>query len=521
MALAREIVKGNKPAHPRNSYRDRHPYSFFVEQMFKPVICFLAKKKILKKTRGFYPAPLKALEVIKKNYSLFDFHRKRDFVFRKPWQKKLEIEKQAFMNLFQTPESQNLIRLWVIGDRAKKIKTSPKSSDFEGQKFRFERNKTKPAGNNFLNMKNKEASPKEIERVGIIGAGVMGSSIAYLFANRGFKVRLVDNKAQSLCSALKQAKTLMEKEKKRGRMDSYQFKQKMNNLSVSDNFWGFSTLDLVIEALPEDKKLKAKLIAQISKKMHSHSLFASNSSSLSISELARHSLYPKNFFGLHFFNPAHKMPLVEIGFTEEQRARLLSPVQSLVRKIGKVPLFVEDSPGFVVNRLLARYLNEALLMFEQGCEIESIDSCYRKFGMPLGPFELMDKIGLDICMEVISCLIEAGIPFKTAEWTANLVEVLGKGEKSGAGFYIYGKKKGLLNKKTGNLKRVSVQASLSDKEILKRGIYGMVYEGKNLLENNIVQSEEDIDFALVLAIGFPAFLGGPMSYARRQGSSAN
>ena len=356
----------------------------------------------------------------------------------------------------------------------------------------------------------KNSSPrKPIEKIGILGAGVMGRAIAYLFADKGFKVRLVDNNKDSLCQALHRSEKFWEQQKQRQKLNTYEFKQKINNLSVSTNFWGFSTLDLVIEALPENKKLKQEVIQEVSKTLNPQCLFASNTSSLSLSELAQSSHYPEKFFGLHFFNPAYKIPLVEIGLTDEQKELPLYSVRSVLKKLGRISLFVKDSPGFIVNRLLVTYLTESLLLFEEGCEIEAIDHCYKaQFGLPSGPFELMDQTGLDICVQSIAYLKEAGLSFKTPQWTQQLTEVLGQGIKSGAGFYIYNNKKASLNEQTRGLKQSGQKSILSDEKIIQRGIFRMINEGKKLLKDQAAQSEEDIDLALILGMGFPPFRGG-------------
>lgn len=475
--LARKVVTEDQQAQPRKNYKDLKPYSFLIEKTLKPALCFLTKKKILKKTKGFYPAPLKALELIQKTYG------------SPISEKNLEWEKQTFCELFQTLEAKNLIRIWTMIDKAKKIK------------------------------RNKPADPqKTIEKIGILGAGTMGRSIAYTFADKGFKVRLIDTNEQSLCSALTWTEKLWEQQKQRKQINSYNLKRKMNNLSVSTNLWGFSTLDLVIEALPENKQLKQEAIKDISQKLDPQCLFASNSSSLSISDLAKSSLYPEKFFGLHFFNPAYKMPLVEISLTEQQSEFPLNTVKQVLKKTGKIPLLVKDSPGFIVNRLLTTCLTEALFLYEEGCEIEDIDHCYRdKFGFPLGPFELMDKIGLDICVDVISHFTAAGLQFENPKWTKDLTKMLGQGEKAGKGFYMYNNKKISINKKTKNLERAKLNHLISNEKIIQRGIYRMINEGKTLVKNKIVESEEDIDLALILGIGFPPFLGGPMNYAQNIG----
>ena len=478
--LANDIVKGVKEARPKTDYKNRKPYSFYLEKIMKPLLLLLAKQQVLKKTKGFYPAPLKILKLLRKSYG-------------SPVSKKtLEREKEAFCEMYQTSISKNLIRLWLMIKQAKKGYTKEKAPEIQ----------------------------KDIQRVGILGAGIMGQAIGFLFADKGFKVRLLDNKQQNLSSALSLAEKLWKQKKQRGEINSYEFKQKMNNLSGSTHFWGLSTLDLLIEALPENKQLKQELIKEVSKKLSPSCLFASNTSSLRISELAESSIQASHFFGLHFFNPAHKMPLLEISLTDTQQKLYSSSIHSTVKKLGKIPLFVKDSPGFIVNRLIAVYLTEALLLFEEGFEIKDIDHCYRdQFGMPLGPFELMDKIGLDICTDFISQLESSGLSLESPPWTKQLCQNLGLGEKSGQGFYVYKGKKTSLNEKTLELKRADQSLSPSKEKIIQRGIYKMINEGKKLLKEGVSPSEEDIDLALILGMGFPPFLGGPMNHGKNIGYS--
>ena len=475
LELAQQIAKGKASAYPKNSCKDKQPYSYWLEFFLKPVICFISKKQILKKTKGFYPAPLKAIQLIK------------DTCYTPLSKKVLNKEVSAFTELIQTKPAKNLIHLWTLVNKAKKITT---------------------AGKDY----------KPIQKIAVIGAGVMGQSISYLLANKGFKIRLIDSQAEALSQALRQTRKLLEKQKDRGQITSYELENKLNNLSVNQNFWGFKTFDLIIEALPEELELKQKLIAEISKKASPECLFASNTSSLCISDLAKSSVQPSHFFGLHFFNPAHKMPLLEVCLTATQKESF-PQVISFIKQIGKTPVFVKDSPGFVVNRILVGYLSECLNLFEEGYRIKHIDSILKnQFGMPLGPFELMDKIGLDVCLKTISHLKQKGISFKTPNWTKDLTTLLGQGEKSKKGFYIYEDKEKTLNPKTNTLKRKERTSLMEDKQLIQKVITRMSVEGNKLIQNKIVQREEEIDLAMVLGAGFPAFLGGPMQYTQKKGS---
>ncbi len=475
LELAREVVRGKRPSRSQNFYKNRKAFSFFMSVLFKNIFCFLAKRRVFKKTSGFYPAPLKALEVIRKTYNWHTLS-----------QKKLQVETEAFCRLFQTPTAKNLMYAYSISQKAKKKA--------------------------FIDPNEEEITKRTvISRVGVVGAGVMGRSIAFLLANKGFKTRLVDNNREKLCSALNYAEKLWDRQTK---ISPYELQAKRDNLSVSDGFSGFPTLDLVIEALPENLQLKQKLIGDISKHLNRQCLLASNTSSLNLEKLSQHSAHPENFLGFHFFNPAHEMPLVEIALKKEQK-HIAQPLQKFVRKIAKFPLLVKDSPGFVVNRLLAVYLTEALWLFEEGNNIPLIDKTFKKFGLPLGPFQLMDKIGLDICTGSIYSLSQSGIHFPVPQWMAELVPILGLGEKSGEGFYMHNKKI-VLNQKTKNLKR-SFAGKVLSKQMIERGIFRMINEGKKLMKEDVLSSEEDLDLALILGMGFPPFLGGPMKYAESLG----
>lgn len=467
LEMAENIAQGDQNI-SQFYWKDKKPLLFLMEKILKFLFCYLAKKQVLKKSKGFYPAPLKILQVLKKTYG------------SPPSKKNLEIEKKAFCELYQTSESKNLIRLFKMIKKSKKI-TEKKELDLK----------------------------KPIRQVGVLGAGVMGQSIAYLLANKGFRVRLLDNNEQKLMSALNQARNLWEKERQKQKINDYDLKQKMSQLSGSTNLWGLSTLDLLIEALPENRELKQTVIQDVSKKLKPHALMASNTSSLLISDLAKHSTHPENFFGLHFFNPAHRMPLIELCLTNQQKEKQLPTIQLFLNRLDKTPILVKDKPGFVVNRLLTSYLLEALFLYEEGVEVTKIDHCYNnQFGLPLGPFQLMDKIGLDICLNVISqikpevCLTPQ---------MKQLISDLGPGEKSGEGFYIYKGKNRSLNEKVKQKK--GKKPRLSDEDILNRGIYTIINEGAKLIDSQIAQSD-DIDLALVLGAGFPPFLGGPMKYAK-------
>ena len=457
--------------------KKKKPYFYWRDLFFHSLICFVFKLKIKEKTKDFYPAPLTAIQLISKG-SRFSISSKL-----------LKYQKEFFRDLAFSKTAQNLISLFLQSRQAKKKLSS------------------------LLN------GPQEpIQKIGVLGAGVMGSSIACLLADKGFEVRLIDSDTTALQKALKKRNLIFQKQRQKKKINSYQEDYKRNLLSVSQNFWGLKNRDLIIECLPENLKLKKELISFVSKKLHSGCLFASNSSSLSVQELAQSSQRPELFFGLHFFNPVDKMPLVEICYDEAQKEKL-SALPSFIQKIGKTPLIVKDSPCFVVNRVLVSYLLESLLLLEKGYAVLELDALFKEKGFPLGPFETMDKIGLDTCVQVISNLKEKEVGLKAPHWVEDIVKILGLGEKDQKGFYLYthpylNKKE--VNPKTEIIKKEELAVEGKTEELFQNILNQMSETGKSLIEKKVVENEESLDMALVLGSGFPAFMGGPMKQSLKE-----
>ena len=463
----------------KNKYRFNRPYSYWRDFFFCSLICFVFKSKIKEKTKGFYPAPLIGVQLVSKGYRFSISY------------KLLEQQKEAFIDLTLGKISKNLVSLFLQTRQAKK-RLSLLSND----------------------------NQNSIQKIGVLGAGVMGRSIAFLLADKGFEVRLIDNNPLALQFALKKWYTSLKKQKEIKKINSHKENYKRNLLSVSQNFWGIKKKDLIIECLPEDLQLKKEMIAFVSKKLQPECLFASNSSSLSIQDLAQSSEKPDQFFSLHFFNPVDKMPLIEICYDETQKEKL-SALPSFIQKIGKIPLIVKDSPCFVVNRILVTYVLEALLLLEKGYAVEELDTLFKEKGFPLGPFEIMDKIGLDTCIQVVSNLKIKEAHLKTPEWIEDLTKILGLGEKDQKGFYLYEHHSPYfdikqLNPKTEILKKGELNVGAETEEIFQKILNQMSETGKNLIQKKVVKNKEDIDMAMVLGSGFPAFMGGLMQQHSKQ-----
>lgn len=436
------------------------------------LLFYITKKRILKETKGLYPAPLAALNVIQKTFNSRNL------------QQALNIEKSAFSDLACDQKSKNMMRVFYLINKAKK------QSSF-------------PIENN-------------IKSVGVVGAGTMGSGLAYTFSYKEFPTCLTDLKEEILSKALKKAESLWHKQQKRKGLDPSS--QRMKNLSSTLSYKGFSSLDIVIEAVPETLGAKRQVFQNLASQLNEKGIVASCTSSLNLKEISSDYPWPHRFLGMHFFNPPYKMPLVEIIKTDKTNETTLETVLAFVKKIGKIPIVVKDSPGFLVNRLLACYLCEALWFLNEGKNIIQVDECFsEKFGLPLGPFRLMDEIGLDICFQVLENLKKAGSHLNIPNKMEKLPSQLGLGLKEGMGFYSYGK----------NLSRLSVNRKLKElfpcseklsfQEGIERGIYPLVNEAFKTLEENIVESEGDIDLAMILGMGFPPLYGGPLTYGRQRG----
>ena len=476
--VAKEFIKG-KPL-PSSKYQPKRWIDKFLESFIgRSLVYFKSDLNLLKQTKGFYPAPLKALQVIKKTYGFSDIEHA------------LAVEMSHFCDVAVTSESKNLVRLFFLMDAVKRKRSALENGELV----------------------------KPIKEVGVLGAGVMGGGIAYVCSDKGYNTRIKDINATSITVALKQAHRLWNKQESQRRINSYERKKRESYLSTSLSYEGFSSLDCVIEAVTENIKIKKQVISESAKHLNESVVFASNTSSLSIKKLSEFYTWPKQFVGMHFFNPVYKMPLVEIIKTEQTSQEAVEKIYQFAKSLGKVPIVVKDSPGFVVNRVLVPYLVESLWLLEDGKSVREIDTIFtHKFGLPMGPLRLMDEVGLDVCLKIIGIFKESGLNVDTPLWINKIEKVLGLGCKSGKGFYVY-KKQGLFaNEDVNSLIPTSKKTTLvSENEIKERGIYILINEALKVLDEGVVSSKEDLDLALILGMGFPPFLGGALHYAETLG----
>ena len=449
---------------------EQHAYTFAV-----------ARGQVWQKTRGHPQAPLVALEVVEKTVNL-------------PLADGLEYEREAFLRLAVGSEARNLIAVF-----------------FQQQRLQ------KDPG-----VANPQAVPRNIERVGVLGAGVMGCGIASVLARRGCLVQLLDVSTEILQNALLRIERGLLERVQLGRMKPQEAADTLARIGTTQTLAAMADRDLVIEAVTENEDLKTRLLRELENHVGGETLIVSNTSTLSISRMAGTLQRPQRFAGLHFFNPAERMPLVEVVRGEASDDLTVATLVAFAKRIGKTPIVVRDSPGFLVNRLLFPYLNEAMLMLEEGATPRQIDQAAVEFGMPMGPVTLQDVVGLDTALYAGRVLQQA-FPdrFVESRIVAELVQAGRLGQKSGAGFYSY-----VRDPKHGSddpalepiLERCRrAHRSFDNDEITDRLFLPMLLEATRVLSEQLVRDAGDVDMGLILGTGFPAWRGGILRWADELG----
>lgn len=368
----------------------------------------------------------------------------------------------------------------------------------------------------------KDAKPSQkIERTAVVGAGTMGGAIAWLLSKKEYPVRLKDISWDELAKGLGTASTIFSQLIKIRKCDPQKKNIGLHRISPTTDFSGFENADLVIEAVSENLSLKKKVFQDLEEVLPETAILCSNTSSLSINALASDLKNPERFLGMHFFNPANRMPLVEVIPCEKTSAEVVETTVHLLKQMGKTPLVVKDAPGFLVNRLLIPTMHEALLLVEEGNDIEELDNAFKAFGMPMGPMILADTIGLDICEHATQTLEEAfGERLRVPAILSLMVQKGYLGVKSKKGFYSYNGKKRRLNGKIGSLvKKVGREKQpVPPTAMVDRMILIMVQEAMRCLDEQIVGSAAELDLGLVMGAGFPPFRGGILAYVDAIGS---
>ncbi|NBC27486.1 MAG: fatty acid oxidation complex subunit alpha FadJ [Bacteroidetes bacterium] len=443
----------------------------------RKVIFSQARKQTMGKTKGNYPAPFKIIESV-------------EYGYKNGFEKGLKNESRLFGELAVTPESRALVELFFAMNQAKK-------NPFEKKK-------------------------KEVKNMGVLGAGLMGSGIAQVSIEDGIHVWLKD---QSLENAMKGEADIEEnlKEKSAKKIISrFQKDELMSRVHPTTSYEQFEQIDLVIEAVFEDLELKQQIVKEIETNAAEDTIFASNTSSLPISDIAAKAKRPEQVVGMHYFSPVQKMPLLEIIKTEATADWVLATAYDVGLRQDKTVIVVKDGPGFYTTRILAPFINEALLMLEEGASIQQLDKAMKQFGFPVGPVALLDEVGIDVGAHVAGVLSdtfeERGA--KTSNKAAELVDAGYKGRKNNKGFYRYGSNSGEkeVNKEIYRFFGGTERKKFKDIEIQQRLSLVMVNEAIHCLEEGILQDPADGDLGAILGLGYPPFLGGPFRYVDREGA---
>jgi len=441
-----------------------------------------ASAYIQQQTKGHYPAPLAALELMLGAASM-------------DIEAACQAEAEGMSELFGTPINRALINVFFLTDRNKK---DPGVAD-------------------------NSVAPRAIESVGVVGAGIMGAGIAAATVKRKIPVTITDAAQEPLARGVKNVLEEVSYNKATKAADverTLQFAPLVNATMADAEFGG---CDLVIEAIVENPRIKGELYDRLESKLKPDAILASNTSAISIGQLAKGLKHPERFCGIHFFNPVRKMPLVEIIRGPQSSDETIATAVAYAKRIGKSPIVVNDGPGFLVNRLLLPYMNEALELMLEGATIKQIDGAAKEFGMPMGPITLYDVVGLDTAFYAGGVMHEA-FPDRVVQ--SPLLEAMVKagrlGQKTGVGFMAYPDKKGrgqpdpALDDIIAPLMRA--KESFTTEQITHRLFLPMVLEATRVLDAGIVRDVRDVDLGLIFGIGFPPFKGGLLWWADTLGA---
>ena len=449
------------------------------------IVLGMARKQVMKTTGGHYPAPLRILDVLAENLG-------------RSVEESLVAEARAAAELLVSPVCKNLVHVFHMREAARKGTGLPPG---------------------------RTAEPKEVTRIGVLGAGVMGGGIGQLAASRGIEAYLKDIQHEAVTGGLRHARELFDKSVARRRLTRLEAGQAMERIAGGLEYHGLSGAAVVVEAIVEKMAVKKAVLAEMEDHVEADCVIATNTSSLSVAEMASALKRPERFCGMHFFNPVDRMPLVEVIRGPATSDEAIATVYRLAVDLGKVPVVVGDGPGFLVNRILGPYLNEAGYLLGDGASIESIDRVARDFGMPMGPLRLIDEVGIDVSGHAGAALHAAlGDRLAPSPALLDLGRTGRLGRKGGSGFYRYekGKEQGVDASIYALLPSVPTSAtsapgttgeSEQERDIQRRLLFAMINEASRILGDGIADSAQDVDLAMIMGTGFPPFRGGLLRFA--------
>jgi 3-hydroxyacyl-CoA dehydrogenase/enoyl-CoA hydratase/3-hydroxybutyryl-CoA epimerase len=450
----------------------------FTLPLIKDFVIKRARQQVLKKTNGLYPAPLAILDVVQQGINL-------------PLKEALAIEAKNFGDLTVSPEAKQLRKLYFATTALKKERFIDDAAA-------------------------KKIQPHQVSKIGVLGGGLMGAGIAIVSIDKAdVSVRLKDIRDEGLMSASAAVNNFYKARVKKRILSQEDAQKKINRLTSSLDYSGFKTSDIIIEAVFEDLKLKHQMLSDIEALGNENMIFASNTSSIPISDIAATAKRPQNVLGMHYFSPVEKMPLLEIIKHSGTSDQALSTAVDFGRRQGKTVIVVNDSAGFYVNRILAPYINAALELAMEGVALDKIDKALTHFGFPVGPIKLLDEVGIDVASKIQPILEDAfGDRMANIGVQQKLIDNKRLGKKVGKGFYRYDNPKfaKTIDESVYTDLDISKKTEMSPEIIAQRCVYRMLNEAALCLDEEVIFSARDGDIGAIFGIGFPPFLGGPFQY---------
>jgi 3-hydroxyacyl-CoA dehydrogenase/enoyl-CoA hydratase/3-hydroxybutyryl-CoA epimerase/enoyl-CoA isomerase len=482
--LIQQVLDGKLNYHAR---RDELRAPMVFTPIEKMMIFESVRGVVGAKAGKHYPAPLEAIKTIEKGIS-------------QNMDKALETEIKGFIKLAKGPVAKSLVNLFLSDQQIKK--TAGKYA--------------------------KNATP--VKQAAVLGAGIMGGGVAYQSASKGTPIIMKDIRSEALALGLSEANKLFNGQVERGKLTTDQAFNAMNGIVPALSYGEFEHVDLVVEAVVENVKIKKSVLAEVETKIADDAILTSNTSTISITELAKDLKRPENFCGMHFFNPVHRMPLVEVIRGEKTSDAAIAKTVAYAQAMGKTPVVVNDCPGFLVNRVLFPYFAGFSLMMQEGADFQVVDKTMERFGWPMGPAYLLDVVGIDTAFHADQVMAE-GFPDRMKHEGKNAVDRLFElerfGQKNGKGFYTYepdrkGKPKKIFNADINDLLApvITSHSELTEDDIVARMMIPLCIETVRCLEENIVASAAEADMGLIYGIGFPPYLGGALHYLDQMGLQA-
>ena len=458
--------------------RGKHPRSLAHSAAFNAIvdtaIASKARSDVAEKTRGHYPAVSKALEVVLAGSAKWNL------------EDSLKLERDGIHELIELPTTRNLLRIFFQQEAAKKLHAM-------------------------------KGAPR-MQRTAVIGAGIMGAGIAQWIASRGLHVILRDVDAARVAAGMASVRKLTADAVKARALSELEGRDTLDRISPTAVEVTLRHADVIIEAAVEKMEVKKSIFRRLEDLAGDDTLLATNTSALSITELAGALRRPERVVGIHFFNPVHKMQLVEVVVGKATSAEAMHRAVRLVQQLGKLPVVVRDSPGFLVNRILLPYLITAGELFAAGARVEDIDEVMLDFGMPMGPLRLIDEVGVDIAADVAATLAAAFPTRLKVPTLLTRMQAAGLlGRKSGAGFYLHSDSGAKPNPAALELRENEQPPDRTTQQ--SRMVLAMVNEAARCLEERVVECADDVDFAMIMGTGWAPFRGGPLRYADSLGAA--